>query len=184
MAGFWRGLRRADWFSRTGGRSGKPIPRIRSAPPGRVLPPETQSQGFTLHPIDEDLSMGTPILGYFHCLPPGDGRRMAKAKATAGPSTRSLRRPSLRMTSLFVSLRMTCAHVDDGGVLARLAPRCLFFNMGGGFMRGLKPPPPSGSSFSAGCEAVLFKATNCNRRSFDSVAAATFAQDDKPVCVA
>jgi hypothetical protein len=27
--------------------------------------------GFTLHPTDEDLSVGTPALGYFHILPDG-----------------------------------------------------------------------------------------------------------------
>jgi hypothetical protein len=31
----------------------------------------TLTQGLTLHPMDEDLSMGTPALGYSHALPPG-----------------------------------------------------------------------------------------------------------------
>jgi hypothetical protein len=29
------------------------------------------TQDFILHPTDEDLSVGTPALGYFHPLPPG-----------------------------------------------------------------------------------------------------------------
>ena len=29
------------------------------------------SQHFILHPIDEDLSLETPVLGYYRALPPG-----------------------------------------------------------------------------------------------------------------
>ena len=35
----------------------------------------TVSQGFTLHPTDEDLSAGTPGLGYFRVLPAGRRER-------------------------------------------------------------------------------------------------------------
>jgi hypothetical protein len=31
----------------------------------------TETQGFTLYPTDEDLSVGTLALGYFHVLPNG-----------------------------------------------------------------------------------------------------------------
>jgi hypothetical protein len=59
------------------------------------------------------------------------------------------------------------AHIDFRLLTARLKS-CPFKTMSffaackalidsAGFMRGLKPPPPSGSSFSAACEAVPFQ---------------------------
>src|ERR1039458_7742602 len=54
-----------------------PAVMIRSAPPGRWVPNSTHSQGFALHPSDEDLSVGTPVLGYSRRLPPGGARETA-----------------------------------------------------------------------------------------------------------